>query len=236
MPKAAKKPFADGAQGLRGLYGMVEAVQADAGLDPSGKLSALPAVASPGSVSGTRVGAGPCTSTLVTMVVGGPADAIDTYWWRQISGAAMTISDPRAAAVTFSATLADGGSASAVFGCTVYNDYGQRVEASTVSVVLNSTPSYTPMSISSSPSGQTYIYTDANGDAFASFSVSVSGGQPPYTYNWGGGPGDGTPTNYINVHLDPGGFYDFAPGCTVTDATAATIGAAPGPFTFIRPL
>lgn len=235
MGRAAKKPFADYASGLRGLSGMLEAVQTDAGLDPIGKLSALRASPSPPSVTGSRVGAGPCTSTLVTLIPIGPADARYTHWWRQISGAPMAISDPRAAAVTFSAALGDGGSASAVFGCTLYNDYGQRAETDPVSVVLSSTPAYVPMSISASPSSQTNVFTDGAGDAFVSFSVSVSGGQPPYAYNWGGGPGDGTPSNWVNVHVDtPFSSVIFAPGCTVTDGTGATIGASPGPFEVFR--
>lgn len=233
---AAKKPFAD--RGMRsGGFGFAEPALRSRGMNPVSSMAAFSAAVSPPSISGNRTGAGVATSTLATIMALEPADSRNSYFWRQISGDVMTIASPNAASTTFSRTLSDGGSAAAVFGCTVCNDYGQVTEATPVSVSLDSTPSYTPMSISADPSSLTIIYTDGAGNASAGFSVSVSGGLAPYTYSWGGGPGDGTPSNFVDVHIDtPGGSADFAPGCAVTDATAASVGAAPGPFTFVRPL
>lgn len=132
-----------------------------------------------GSVSGSRSGAGAVTSSAATAVpVNGTAPY--TYVWTKVSGSTFTINTPTAISTTFSASLTNGETQSAVYKVTA-TDAALATDEATVSISLVS-------SYVAPPDGPTVVMgpKDAyanrlgSGDISIGFSASITGGTPPY--------------------------------------------------------
>lgn len=81
-------------------------------------------VANPGEyIVGSRTGAGSCTSDSITIIASGGSGSL-TYSWSKVSGDTMTLSGSSSATTTFTATLALGGTKTAVYRCTVTDSLG----------------------------------------------------------------------------------------------------------------
>lgn len=136
-----------------------------------------------GSVSGSRSGAGAVTSSAATAVpVNGTAPY--TYVWTKVSGSTFTINTPTAISTTFSASLTNGETQSAVYKVTA-TDAALATDEATVSISLVSTyvePPAGPSAVISPKGDGAYANRVGSGDVSLGFSISASGGTPPYTY------------------------------------------------------
>jgi hypothetical protein len=192
-------------------------------------------VAAPTSASGSRNGAGAVTSNSVTIT---PSVGLApyTYAWTYISGTVLTVTSPTAAATTFSTTLTNGQSVSAVYRCTV-TDAELRTKTIDVSVSLVSTLQVltvtTDHGTSVGPGGSFGSYNNSD-----SVTASATGGNGSYTFAWtkvssGGIPGPDD--NYWNYSpgsgLGPSIFvycktsylsWNIVLRCTATDSNGVT--------------
>jgi hypothetical protein len=130
-------------------------------------------------VSGSRSAAGSVTSSAATAVpVNGTGPY--TYVWTKVSGATLTINSPTAISTTFSGSLGNGETQTAVYKVTA-TDAAAAVAEATVNIALVS-------SYVAPPAGPTVVMgpKDAyanrlgSGDISIGFSASITGGTPPY--------------------------------------------------------
>lgn len=88
------------------------------------------------SVGGTRLGAGPVTSALVTVTAAG-GTAPYTYAWTKISGGAITATAPTNNATAFSGTVSLGETIGAQFQCTITDDVAATFVVGPIGVGLS---------------------------------------------------------------------------------------------------
>lgn len=118
--------------------------------------------------------------------------------------------------------------------CLIENSYAERGEVDVAFAVRLIAPS---LQGTGSPSSLTLVpinLTTRQGTCY--FSMSASGGVPPYTYDWGGGDFPNSASNQATFTIPPGApHYEFYPGCTITDSIGQSIVRPAGPFVVYEP-
>lgn len=138
-------------------------------------------ITQPAPVNVTRQGAGVVSGSALISTTGGVAPF--TYVWNRATGS-TAISVAGAQTATFSANLATGASASAVYTATVTDATGDSGTISlNVTLAASSTPPPAALSVSISPS----LLTGSRrgpGPVTGSATASTTGGTPPISYSW----------------------------------------------------
>lgn len=187
---------------------------------------------SPKTVTGSRSGAGSVTSGTATGTVVNN-DGTPTYAWSRVSGAILTITNDNLAATTFSATLTNGETKSAVYKL-VATDSDSDVAEDTVTINLVSSyvspppPSPPALSGNVSPSTVSGSRSGAGSATSGVASASASGGSGSYSYSWSGGgctpnsPNSASTT--FSYTLTNGQSVSFSGTCTIETLTEAVPG------------
>jgi hypothetical protein len=191
-----------------------------------------------GSCSYTAGGSCAAGTNWVDITVSGGL-APFTYSWAYYSGTAATISDGTAASVWFSREAAGTQTLGGWHSCTVYDATG-RAASVVVYVQTTHTLSYTPMSLSKSDDSYGSYWCDSNPPVLTCpfnadigtslISISVSGGQAPFSYSWSHISGDSiwiqnpssASTGFTMWDVEANAYNSATARCTVTDATSAT--------------
>lgn len=186
---------------------------------------------SPKTVTGSRSGAGSVTSGTATGTVANN-DGSPTYAWSRVSGAILTITNDNLAATTFSATLTNGETKSAVYKL-VATDSDSDVAEDTVTINLVSSyvapPPPNPPALSGnvSPSTVSGSRSGAGSATSGVASASASGGSGSYSYSWSGGgctpnsPSSASTT--FSYTLTNGQTASFTGSCTISDTGGNSI-------------
>lgn len=149
----------------------------------SASYSPLVANAVPSNLSGTRNGAGYCTSNNTSVVVSGGSGSYSYAWFNSTGDGNVTFSNPLSATTNASANIANGQTFNNGSLCVVSDTSGQTAYA-LISITLTSTY-VPPFSASASP---TYASSQQrpNGTYPPTNSTTVTpvNGTAPYSYYW----------------------------------------------------
>ncbi len=155
------------------------------------------------------------------------------FRWAQSSGIPGQALSPDSSTTSFRFSIGSYSSNPQVWRCRVENQYGEYGDTEVVFSVIRYDPGPPTLNGSGSPAGRQIVAINpSTRTATVYFSVSASGGVPPYTYNWGGGDYPTSASNQATIYLPPGAAsgIDFNPGCTITDSYPQSIVRGAGPF------
>lgn len=178
--------------------------------------------ASPTSLSATGGTSSVTTGTTTVSIAGGETPYSIAWTWES-GGTDIEIDSPTSVTTSFTGTnLAPNGSESGTALCTVTDAYGQQTSC-TVAVAVNRT-----VALTASASPTTLSVTGASAsESTGSTTVSASGGQAPYSFDWTwqtGGSGisinaaSSATTSFTSIGLPAGNTYSGTALCTVTDS------------------
>lgn len=140
-------------------------------------------IATPSSIGASASpGSGVVTGSVTVSQSSGLASTLHPTWTRQSGDASISCTSPGNLSTTFSGSVPSSelSSKSAVWRCTVTNDFGQTAFVD-VAVTLSS--GLGGLNVSISPNGGTYNWP--SGTPFSlNFTSSVSGGSGGYTFSW----------------------------------------------------
>ena len=181
------------------------------------------------STTGTSGSTATILSDVVTVIPSGGSGAY-SYDWSKVSGSTLTVTGLNQA--RFSASLANGTSASAVYRCTITDTSGQEAYAN-VSIYLGNYGSAPPLAATGSPLA---LLGERAGPGTQTVSsdyarISPTGGTSPYTYAWTKVSGDTMTPSSGGTSAVTKFSYSLAINtaltavyrCTVTDAASDTV-------------
>lgn len=152
--------------------------------------------------------------------------------WRQLSGEPGQVVKSGPFSFRFSHALPWNGTFAMSWRATIYNQFSEVTELD-VSFSLTRYEPTPPLLAYGSPAEQRLVTIDpTTRQATVHFSVTVTSGVPPYTYNWGGGDFPNSAANQATITLPVGATQgiDFNPGCLITDSAGQTRTVGAGPF------
>ena len=190
--------------------------------------STLACSVSPSPLSASRGGSGPISASATANVSGGTAPY--SVSWTRLTGSIIGVT-PSGVSATFSATLAAGQTVTESFRATATDTNGF---ATICDVAVTLVSVYTAMTVTKSGDAFGMCFTPLTGCTATTggVTVSVSGGEGPFTYAWSFVSGSGhtavspssPTTNWTKFGgaSTGGNTYTSTVRCTVTDSTGAT--------------
>lgn len=158
--------------------------------------------------------------------------AIHEVSWRQLSGEPGQVVKDGPLSFRFSHALPWNATFAMSWRATIYNQFSEVAELD-ASFSLTRYEPIPPLQAFASPTTQTFAPVDpVTRQATVYFSVTVTSGVPPYSFNWNGGDNPLSSSNSATFTLPAGATqgFDFIASCWVSDAMDRTIGVQTAPF------